>query len=130
MVAVRGEGDVGDPVLVAAKSLHFLGLVAFDLPELDRLVGAAGDEVLIVVDGDQLLGGVGVPDLDGAIGAAGDDPLAVGREVEGSNCTGMPCADAQRFAVGGVEDADYLVAARGGDELAVGAELGSGDGGG
>src|SRR5687768_17221101 len=46
VVAVLREGDVGDPVLVPLEGLRLLAGAAFELPELDDLIGAAGDEVL------------------------------------------------------------------------------------
>src|SRR6516162_5642707 len=65
------EGDRGNPVAMAAEGLHFLAGVAFDLPELDKLVGGSGREMLIVLAKSDARHGAGMAGQDHAVFAGG-----------------------------------------------------------
>ena len=131
-LAVAVEGHAPHGAFVAAALLQFLA--AGRVPDADRAVAAAGDDLLpveaeghardrIVVPFDRPhgLAGLRVPKLDQAVVAAGDDPLAVAAPGHAGGL-GRMVLERQHDAVGlEIPNGHGAVFAGQGQTLAVGA---------
>lgn len=140
ILAVRGEGDRVDGVLVSIRALEALDEISSsDIPDPDALVeGSSSDVARIGGDGNggdailnaerhDVVARLNVPQADRAVTASRGNGAAVLGEVEGVDVllvTGEGVADLAR---GNVPDADQLVLGTCREVLAVGAEADTAD---